>query len=350
MDKSATQNFFIKRSKVYLILSLMVVCLHVPSLNHYSLDDGFGVIVESIISFLKSVSQVAVPLFFLLSGAVFFRDYTLKSALQKYKNRIKSLVVPYLVWNLINMLFEFICSYTFISNYFVGREKTQITLQNVLKGIFLHEYSPPFWFVQNLIIFILLAPVFYMLLKNKIVGGISIASVTVLYFFGIKIPETIFYRASSIIFFMVGAYIGIHYFSKLANDIKNANTKLLSAVLFFAVVFLDIVRGTFELTFLNRLIPLIYLAECFFFWQAIDLIKLPKFKLERYTFVTYAMHNTVVLCVAKLISLLLPQNSLMAALNWCLTYVISVSVVYLFCVVFEKLLPKFKWIIGIGNK
>ena len=67
--------------------------------------------------FSRSITQFAVPMFFMMSGITFFKDYSDKKYLAKIKARLFTLVIPYLLWNTIWMLWEIFTSYSFIAKF-----------------------------------------------------------------------------------------------------------------------------------------------------------------------------------------------------------------------------------------
>ena len=153
--------FTCKKNRTTFILSILVFIIHMPSLANYTLEGSFGNAVYIGSELLTLFSRVAVPLFLIMSGALFYRNYELNKTKEKYKSRFKSLVVPYLVWNIIWVVFNIICSYTPISKFFINRQLFTLSAGNILGGIFLYKAYAPFWFIFDLIIFTLICPLLY---------------------------------------------------------------------------------------------------------------------------------------------------------------------------------------------
>lgn len=144
--------------------------------------------------FKETIVRASVPAFFMISGALFFRDYTNEKYAGKMRSRFFSLVVPYLIWDTVWMIFNIVISHSFISNYFIGREIYSISIQSILLGIFHYKGLAALWFVFDLIVFATIAPVLNLLLSRKAIGIICIVTVTVLAQFGIVLPEAVFFR------------------------------------------------------------------------------------------------------------------------------------------------------------
>ena len=140
-------SFWNKKIIVSYILSVLVFWDHCSTFENY---DSNAVLRFVSSLFSHSIGRIAVPLFFIIAGVAFYRDYTDGKYVDKLKSRIRSLVIPFLLWNIINMAFEIVAS-TFFSQYFVGREKIVLTLPNIMFGIFHYQYNRPFWFILFLL-------------------------------------------------------------------------------------------------------------------------------------------------------------------------------------------------------
>ena len=208
--------FWNKKIKVTYILSVLVCILHVYAYKNYTFGDDLISKINSVFVFaLRDVlPPVAVPLFFIISGYAFFRNFTIKKYPQKLKSRIRTLLIPYLIWNTIWMLFQFAVSYSPVSQYFVGRAKLELNVLNVFLSIFHWKANGPFWFIFNLMVFMIASPLIYYLMKNRYVGIISIIALIILLQFDFGIPESIFLEKDSIIYFMFGNYYYRKQFSK----------------------------------------------------------------------------------------------------------------------------------------
>ncbi len=64
------------------------------------LDAGFNAFIQFFFS--EGIARVAVPIFFIISGYLFFLNFqgTKSEFISKYKKRAKSLLVPFLFWSI----------------------------------------------------------------------------------------------------------------------------------------------------------------------------------------------------------------------------------------------------------
>lgn len=223
------------------MLATFVVALHTIAFIT-NLDEGisregdymFNIMHFILLNILVPVVNIAVPFFFAISGYLFSVNYTLVKTIDKYKSRVKSLVVPYLIWNCISViwymaLFKFAPSSVHIDNPFEPH--------NVLLGIFCFKYNY-FWFIGFLIIYQFISPFLYILLKDKKIGLLIVALVFILYVVKIcHIKFTFTYNFSSFVMFIIGFYCGIHWKKLLSHriNISSARITFVSFIVFLLV-------------------------------------------------------------------------------------------------------------------
>ena len=346
------EKFFWKKKEIVsFILSVFVFLIHDPSFRQYSNTDGLVSVINEKASFLLtgSFTYFAVAMFFILSGITFFKGYDNSKYLNKIKSRVFTLIIPYLLWNIIWMIFNIVCSYSFISKYFVSSQPVSLTFTNILKGIFFYEHNIPFWYMFNLIIFSLAAPLIHLIIRNKYIGIASIILLTVFAQFGIGIPSTIFVSQTTIIFYLIGAIIGKHYFD-FASRKSNKCIQWLSIIfLLIFIVFKNLF--TFPDFLLTAVFEVVLLTlSAYAFWNIIDIFvhKIKPRKIYSRSFAIYAMHVTISTIIANLISICLP-NSEWAILNFFATFILTLLIINLICSFLEKFLPKL-YAILLGNR
>ena len=72
----------------------------------------------------------------------------------------------------------------------------------------------------DLIIFSFAAPIIFLIIKNKYVGIISVIVLSVVSLFGIHLPMNVFYYPMAIVFYLLGAIIGYHFFDFASKTIS----------------------------------------------------------------------------------------------------------------------------------
>lgn len=208
-------ELFDRITRLYFAQSVLILFIHTSNLSYYGIEDGgisnFPWIVEQFIG--VGLGDICVPTFFMLSGYLFFRnidvfqDGFVKNVFTKQKKRLISLVVPYLIWNTIGTLFYmFVPRIPQIGSLMNG-SAVDITILNMLRGIFLHKYYFPFWYLASLIILVCLSFLIGVLLKNKWGGILLLSALAIGGVFSLGMPEL---ECRFAFFYCLGAYHAIH--------------------------------------------------------------------------------------------------------------------------------------------
>lgn len=179
-----------------------VVAIHSdPMLYHYESRQGL----ELLAFILEQLQYVCVPFFFMLSGYLFFynlQGFDFSAICRKWKSRIKSLVVPYILWGTIFAMARFLGAKYFGFESFGTFVDGKFSFTGFLTCFWDTGYGYPLdfplWFVRNLIIFVVCAPVVYFIGKYWVLTAICVLLST------FNIPTF------SAEFFIYGAALGIH--------------------------------------------------------------------------------------------------------------------------------------------
>jgi hypothetical protein len=125
--------------------------------------------------FSEILPGVCVPLFFLFAGYLFFAKCEKGSVMffvQQYKKRFKSLVIPYVFWNIVVMtIFRAMHRFTpqLINPDFenIANFTPPQLLNCFWKGSGGFPIAYQFWFIRDLIVVILFAPIIYFLFAKR---------------------------------------------------------------------------------------------------------------------------------------------------------------------------------------
>ena len=127
------------------LLSIFVIYIHANCLKDYGLQNNTSSIAYWIVKIITTgIGGIAVPLFFVISGYLYFRniDFSIdiKSQIRrKQKSRVKSIIIPYLIWNTFGMLFYMIIPRISIVNSIMNGSYVEINFMNIIRGILFHE-------------------------------------------------------------------------------------------------------------------------------------------------------------------------------------------------------------------
>lgn len=171
-------------SKAIEILRFPLACMIV--LKHYYIPDisypKYGNEMYQFVGIFCSdvITAPVVPLFLIISGYLYFNKCTLadgfnkESYLKKTKNRIKSLLIPYLLWNLLVFLF-FTVIFSLTSGSDVMQKDGYKRLADYEFIDFIKNFwaldstgmpiDGPLWFIRDLFVVSLFSPLIFMGIK-----------------------------------------------------------------------------------------------------------------------------------------------------------------------------------------
>jgi surface polysaccharide O-acyltransferase-like enzyme len=306
-----------------------------------------------LISFVQNLisnvlARIAVPLFFLISGVLFFRNFELKSSIikRKLQTRVKTLLIPYVLWNLSALfLYLVLQSIPSFSQYFSGYSKRIIDykLYDYLNAFLAFQKtanSPAvyqFWFIRDLMILILLSPIFWLLVDNIPITGLL--SFFGIWFFNPKIPVfNLSYYA--IFFFYLGAVISVMDFQLNRIDVYGKWITLIYVILavFNAILWME---NTPFCDYIHRLIILPGILSVWYMAGKIDqyvTIKHLLIWLSGSSFFVYAIHEPFLLAGLKKIIYRFAMPSSSAEIIF--IYLIAPLMTIIIALLFDKLLSR----------
>ncbi|MBR6655222.1 MAG: acyltransferase [Alistipes sp.] len=168
----------------------------------------------------RVIANVAVPCYLLISGYLFFRNiesFTLRQYGEKLQRRVGSILVPYLFWNGVVILLFFV-GQTIVPELFSGNNTRvcDYTLLDWVKAFWrvdgtMSPINAPLWFVRNLMVAVVLSPLLFWLLKNRVVGAIFNVTMLALWLFVPSIErEVVWLQPKFYFFFSLGAWFALH--------------------------------------------------------------------------------------------------------------------------------------------
>ena len=324
---------------VSFVMAIFVIYIHANNLKYYGIPvDQHTLVNVTVKLFAEVIGGIAVPFFFMLSGYWLFRfDITDSSAtailFSKIQKKVKTLVVPYLLWNAFGMVFYITVTHVpFLSALMNNGKAIEITIPNIVEGLFLHKYYFTFWYLQDLIILTALSPVLLMVLKNRYVG---IALMLVSFLTNAASIDLIIVRTSSLMFFMLGAYISIYAREYFETDKGNVTVYLSGFILAGIVRYYHIPVAE----------QIAFLASPILFWKGIDLL-IPMKKLKEpkgfisQSFFIYASHVIPITIIGHILSKA-GRGMAWAACSYLISPWITLGLIYLIAKLLHKLCPNF---------
>lgn len=330
---SNIENVFWKKKEfISFVSSILVLFIHSYFAPEVVNDSLISVINHKTSYFFsRSITQFAVPMFFMLSGISFFKGYDNKKYLTKIRSRVHTLIIPYLLWNTLWMLWEIATSYSTFP----------LTVTNILKGVLFYGCYQPFWFMFDIIVFSLAAPLLFLFIRNKYTGIATIVCLTAVSVYGIHLPESLFYYPMSIVFYMTGAVMGYHYFDIISK--KSSKPLQIASLLFLTLYILAKNIVPREMHIDNYLMQtVVYTLAAFSLWNIVDIFieKLKPRAIFRRSFAIYAMHLNIAIVILKILSFCLPRSEWMEIPKFVIMVVSTIAIINFVCAFLEKFLPK----------
>lgn len=194
---------------------LIVLVLYEHSVGIYKgVNTPYGFVSEMISHHL---CPLAVCWFFFLSGYLFFwnleeKGFSFQWILSKWKRRIWTLVVPYLIWNLLVVVAILLKNYGFsLFGMPVNPDELQVVHHGPYYWFVAGPANFPLWFMMDMMEMTLVTPLFYPLYKKY--PWVSLG-VLILLYLSPWTPRVLSMRA--IFYFSLGAWMSINRVSFLA--------------------------------------------------------------------------------------------------------------------------------------
>lgn len=278
---------------------------------------------------------MAVPTFFFMSGYLFFlkiERFSFSIWSGKIKNRFRSLLIPYILWNIIAYI------------YFIQLKHQPILADGVFAKIdlmFLHPADFPLWYVRDLIVLVCVTPVIYFVCKY--LHGIAMLPITLVYLLFPKLSFG-FLSFSSFFFFILGAYFCLNNFS--FHSVTPWLRKIIYAVTLGLGIFMVITYG-------NRNE---YIWAAFLFVGVLTVILLlynnslnVNKVLISSSFFVYASHRIGVTGIAKSLFVWIPSEELFQFISYIIAPILTYMICTLMYVTLKKYAPRVSELIN-GRK
>lgn len=150
--------------------------------------------------------QIAVPGFFLISAYLFYRNFSWERLGTKWMSRLHSIVIPYVLWNFVYYLGYVAGSRLPFISHVIGKGKIPFDLFALADVIVHYRYLYVFWYLQQLILLVVLAPVLFAVLKRAWSGLVFLLAVLLAILFAVDIPCL---NEDALFYYGAGAFLAL---------------------------------------------------------------------------------------------------------------------------------------------
>ncbi|RWX02396.1 acyltransferase family protein [Flavobacterium cerinum] len=339
----------LKLKVISFVSMLLVVFLHSYNLvvnldsEVILLDQGYSSFIQNFFS--QGICRVAVPLFFSISGYLFFLNTkgTLNEFVSKFNKRLKTIVVPYLFWSVSWLLFFlFLQSIPQLAMFFYNKNIIDYTAKEIVTAILIHPIPYQLWFLRDLMCLVILAPLLFFLIKKT--KYFALALVLIIWFFDLNL---IVLGNESLFFFVVGSFISIHKNEILAKKITKG--ALVYTLIWLAILLIKTLLmqyrydDAFVISFLHKVSVLIGILAV---WSLYDSLVFnsgmkTNSKVLNYSFFIFVLHEPMLQFLKKILFYLTYKNELISLIIYFAAPIITIIICLFAGFILKRIAPKF---------
>lgn len=291
----------------------------------------------------STIAQIAVPGFFMISAYLFYRNFSWDKLWVKWNSRISSILIPFILWNVIYYLGYLIASRLPVLYDIVGRGTVPYSLADLTDAILHYTYNPVFWYLYQLILLILMAPVLYPILKNRVAAGMFLFLLAVVLWCGGSLPQL---NLDALFYYSFSACAAIHGRSITESPWSRpgglAGTLLfVSCILFYRS---PVFQANLFFTILFRLAVPVAL------WLIVDESRLPEVRpWMKDNFFLYAVHFALVRLINKASAMILPSLPVVPLALYIAMPLLIIPISYWSGLVLKRFFPRL-WLLLNGSR
>ena len=275
-----------------------MIGFHANATVHFGNVTSTGTPVDRLMQGINQIftGQSGTFFFMMLSAFLLYRDITPKNAFSKVNRRLRTLLIPWVLWNMIGLA----------ANHPFDQEPGQIARDFVMS-----RFCEQLWFVEALLLFLVLIPVYMRILRNRAAGGILVAALFILRYAAFPMMESLQVFVSQrfvnevlrmlvhLPVYTLGAYLGLNYAEAVMGEIyqeKHRKITVLAALAVLVISYLPMEYWLQDTCFMLRSAALWVICSKQLF------VFTPRWWMQ-VSFYIYAIHNFILYFVGKLIRL-----------------------------------------------
>ncbi|EGR0227645.1 acyltransferase [Vibrio parahaemolyticus] len=214
-------DIFLRITLLRFPLIIFVIMLHANATVYPVTNFGLEYYIRNYLS--NSMASIAVPLFFTISGYLFFQSFEFSwyNYINKIKKRTSSLFIPYVFWNAM-VLIVFLCVQNIpeLSHFLSGQNKNILDYNvfdfiNAFVGIGGYPIAYHFWFIRDLIFLVILSPILYIAISKFKFMSIAVPLFLWLFFEN----KFSFILIKPLLFFVLGGWASYWFKEKIISFI-----------------------------------------------------------------------------------------------------------------------------------
>ena len=304
----------------------------------------------AVINFFSEVlPRIAVPLFFFISGFLFFYrvSFDRPTYRRKLKSRIRTLLIPYLIWNLVGFLLFSFKHLPVFAHILPGIHAYPYNWQTFFDSFWAISIDPekaatmpinyPFWFIRDLMIVVVFTPVLHWLISHARLVPVLLLGLCWYFNLWFGIPGL---SIAAWFFFTLGAYFSINQVNVVTALAKRSWIPWLYLVVAVADV---LTKGEVYNGYIHRAGLLVGIASCFVLVACG--LKSSRLRVNRFlsdgSFFVFATHSLIIGYVTKgAYFLLRPTSPYVLILLYFLSPILTIALCLWAYHLLRRFLPK----------
>lgn len=286
---------------------------------------------------VAAITEVAVPFFFVVSGYFFGKRnyYSHEGYKEMVIKKAKSLMIPFIIWNL--------CGWLIL----ILSKPCEIVNHSFILQLLNSDFYGPLWYVRDLIVLMMIWPLYgWLLVKTdgwKHFIQVFLLCITLMLSVYCWIPvDCGLLSTEGIVFFTVGLILSRH-----SRCLELRMPWIYITPLFILWLYFCIDINLWKIEWLHKINTVIGIIVC---WNLINCINVNNHKLlslSKYSFFVYVTHFYVLKSIKVLIAHLFYGNEIVAVITFLLLPLFIVALLIIFGMVCARITPKsFKIITG----
>ncbi len=336
-------------------LAVLVVFIHTYNTAWRGIDSPVVNLLGNVLS--RTLPTFAVPLFFAISGYLFFLNqekFSWRWYVEKMRRRLYTLFIPYVSWNVIafalyglkdigagQALHQPLSLNMFWGCTQVGQIVTNWLGCHVLAGT--APVQEPLWFVRDLMVIVLCSPLLYALLRY--LKWVGLALVAIVYYAGVW-PNIGGMTFIGVWFFSLGAWCGIRKY-----DVGGLLARYWYVCLVCFLISFGLLLGKGEaLPVLQNIYVLSAIVAAVSIAYGVNERWPRDYKWSKASFFIYASHNIVLLPLTTVLSVRVAYlSAVVQGVAFMVCPLIAIAICIVGYIVLQHILPRIAWVIT-GNK
>lgn len=311
--------------------------------NHWMAPIDFNTAFQT---FIARFTNVAIPFFFLISGFLFFNNIEhVCDWLNKIKKRFYTLLIPYLVWNI---LLTVICLALFSIPALAPQIRLTYGLEYSLSWIIANlTYKPiigQFWYIRTLFIYMFFTPLYLYIFKSRICSILIVLFSFILW----QLPDTSLLSIEGACFFLLGGVLSYH--GSLPSP-QPCNVWIWFFLLQI-IILTTIIFSSMKYAFIQKICILIQIYTgwqiCLFLASNIELCRF-LVKMNHHSFFLYATHATILKALSLYSSRILPHFPYTSFGAYFLCFFLTLTLSLSISIFVQKTFPKIYLILTGGR-